>query len=229
MIQDVHNQVKSIPGVEFALSHIGEIWAYVQERVFGKQRHTRNYEAELRHAPPTANTYMASLLGRFIAPEAEGRNATTAGTGAGAMAGMLSAAISQASNLAASGGSKSGGTARGEPLIPDHVTGDTERLNYINDQRRRLRSLLSAFDKEEDTIHLASSADTQGGSRSSIGRNRSDYEFETIRQEDVRGEERPSNERRTSKGWTGWMFGKGEDGGSGEHGHGKSSGVDVGR
>ena len=225
-IKDAHDVVKSIPGVEFALQHSAEIWAYVMQRVFGKDvRRQRSLEEEVRHAPPSANTYVASLLGRFIAPEAESSGAASAGAGAAGMAGLLSTALSQASNLAAAGGNRSmsGGAVRGEPLIPEHLGSDKERLSYITGQRDRLRSLLSAYEKEEETIHLAAGAGTKGRVDNSMGRSKSEHEFETIGSEDVGDEGRTGNERRTSKGgWAGWVFGNKE-------GDAKSSGVDTGR
>ncbi|KAL9056116.1 MAG: hypothetical protein Q9162_003179, partial [Coniocarpon cinnabarinum] len=224
-IKDAHDTVKSIPGVEFALQHAGELWAMIQQRVFGKDvRKQRNLEEEVRHAPPSANTYVASLLGRFIAPEAEGAGATAAG--ASSMAGLLNTALSQASNLATAGGSRSvsgpaGSGSRGEPLIPEHLSSDRERLGYITGQRDRLRTLLSAYDKEEETIHLAASG-SKGKSEHTVSRNRSEHEFETIGQEDVSEDGRSAgDERRQSKGWSGWMFGGNQEA--------KSSGVDTGR
>lgn len=208
--------------MDLALQHTHEIWAYILAKLFGKDvKRKRDAAQEAAHAPPTANSYVASLLGRFIAPEVEDRSGSAQAQGA--MAGLLSSALSQASGLAAGGArSVSGGSgapARGEPLIPGNLNSDSERLNYIGSQRQRLKTLMSAFDREEETIHLAA-----GSGARDIARNRSEYEFETIGQEDV-GDERPGAERRTSKGWTGWMFGKGVEGAEG----GKSSGVDTGR
>lgn len=224
--------------------HVERGVEYVKTNLLGwPASPTRNLAAEAARAPPSSNNYVASLLGRFSPPFAAGDAAS--GTGAAAISGLLGTALAQASSLASapsgsaaasrsvSGGGRGGGF--NEALIPPNLSSDAERLEYIASRREQLRTLLGAFEREEETIHLASTAGAAGGAGlgvgggsgrgSSMGRSKSEAEFETIGEEDAGTPPASGGAAQVKEGWGGWLFGKGKE----NRAQGRSSGVDVGR
>lgn len=202
---------------DFGLGHLEALWEYVKTNVLGQPPSRRDPAADAARAPPASNSFVASLLGRFTAPTPAG-----AGPQAGLSA-LLGSALAQASNLTAAAGAGTGSATRDvhrDALIPAHLSSDGERLAYIKSQREHLRTLLGAFDREEQTINLASVDGSSG-----MGRSRSENEFETIRSEDA-GPPPGVGGRASSGSWGAWIVGKGKEA---AREAATSSGVDVRR
>lgn len=143
-----------------------------------------------RPTPPSSRqvSYSTSLLQRFVMPTARD---STAQAGAGDLFSVLGNVMQQAGyaksrelqpeDLAASG------------LIPPSISGQ-ERVNYIFEQRDRLRTLLQAFDQEasQSGHHEASSSGSPplsaGGFNKPSGllsKSRSELDFEDLGNEDL--------------------------------------------
>lgn len=207
LIADVHGMLRTA-----GLAHIEDLIEYIRVQLLGGAPARRDHAAEAAAAPPgTTNSYVAGLLGRFAASSLPASATPPAASGLSA---LLGSALAQASS---SLGSATSAPSRGAPdaLLPAHLSTDRERLTYIARQREHLRTLLGAYDREEQTIHLA------GAGSDGMGRSRSEAEFETIRSEDVGGAEGEISSP-GGAGWGTWLMGKGKEAA-------RSSGADVPR
>ncbi|TWU76053.1 hypothetical protein ED733_007380 [Metarhizium rileyi] len=93
--------------------------------------------------------YMQSLLSRFSVPTTRWAGAANTGND---FYNLLTSAVSAASNAGGLAGGPGGSSARSMTdsgtLIPPHLRGSAERMNFIAAQRERLQFVLSALDRE---------------------------------------------------------------------------------
>jgi hypothetical protein len=115
-------------------------------------------EATPSEAPGASQSYTQSLLARFSIPTTRWAGATNTGND---FYNLLASAVSAASSAGAFGGSSGRGMTESGTLIPPHVQGSAEKMNFIAAQRERLNIVLSALDREAQQIQR----DGAGGSR----------------------------------------------------------------
>jgi receptor expression-enhancing protein 1/2/3/4 len=194
--------------------------------------------------PPTGVGYAQSLLQRFSMPTAR-PGVGGAGFGGQDLYGMLSSTLGSAY---AGGAARDGHMSASGALIPENIQGKDEKLSYISAQRDRLRTLMSAFDREASSIATSSKAGSADrGIEADVDRrmremdqsdglrkSKSELEFESV-DHDVgtvrQGQADPSQ----GGSWMPWGWGArtvsgvamGQ--GHGEGDMGASSGVDVRR
>ena len=202
--------------------------------------------------PPSTFSYTQSLLARFNLPAARpavASNLSSATSTATEFYTLLASAVSAASS---SGPTATASQARdlsnSGTLIPPNVHGE-ERLSFISAQRERLSILLSALDKEANTIQTRSPRDpssTAEGeaterSRSAMSSRKSETDFVKIEAESGAEDEQSGSKLKTPQGssgsWLPWGWGAKPEG-SGEpyptssgvttaEDKGKSSGVEF--
>lgn len=106
--------------------------------------------------------YTQSLLARFSVPTTRWAGAANTGND---FYNLLASAVSAASSAGGFAGVPSGTSGRSMTdsgtLIPPHVRGSAEKMNFIAAQRERLNIVLSALDREAQQIQR----DGDGGSR----------------------------------------------------------------
>lgn len=182
---------------------------------------------------PSAYTYTQSLMARFNLPSAKPSFPSNSIGGATSTAtdfySLLASAVSAAtSSNAAAGGPGDREPSHGGSLIPANVSG-IERITFIQAQRERLSILLSALDKEAQTIqnekrvprNISSMSfdgtsseddnlDRPKSSASGMTSRKSEPDFEKIDAdsgtEDV-GNTRRIAERTSSGNWLPWAWG----------------------
>lgn len=107
-------------------------------------------------ATPTRFTYAQSLIARFNLPSARPAVPTNPIPGATSTAGDFYTLLAAAANVVTSATSGSRDLSNSGTLIPPSMAAG-ERLPFIEEQRKRLGFLLSALDKEANTIEQSSS------------------------------------------------------------------------
>lgn len=109
-----------------------------------------------------SQSYTQSLLARFSVPTTRWAGAANTGN---EFYNLLASAVSAASSAGAFPGNPGGSSGRNMTdsgtLIPPHVRGSAEKMNFIAAQRERLNIVLSALDREAQQIQ----SDGAGGSR----------------------------------------------------------------
>ncbi|TGO26719.1 hypothetical protein BPAE_0054g00270 [Botrytis paeoniae] len=205
---------------------------------------------------PSTYSYTQSLMARFNLPSARPSFPLNPVGGAASSAtdfySLLASAVSAAtSSNAATGGSDTRDLSNSGMLIPPHVSG-SERMTFIQAQRERLSILLSALDKEAQTLqnekrvprNISSMSfdgtsseddnlDRPKSSMSGMTSRKSEPDFEKIDAdsgtEEV-GKARKMMERTTSSGnWMPWAWGAKPADSTDNHSEdkGKSSGIDA--
>ena len=217
LIISAHDRAKSA-----GLTYLKRAIEFVKENLLGIQPKARP------ETPPShGGNYAQSLLSRFNLPSARDGLAAPAGD----FYGLLSAALGSTS--ATSGTSsremQAEDLSRSGVLIPPGMTSASEKITFLSTQREKLRVLLSAIDKEADTIGPEATIERDVDRRmageqlgESLRKSRSEAEFEEIGNEDLKGEKvKPQG-----SGWMPWAWGaKGE---SGNMTNRKASGADAG-
>lgn len=171
--------------------------------VFGLQP-----KAESRpQTPRYGGSYAESLLSRFNLPSARDGLAAPAGD----FYGLLSAALGQI-------GSRTNPEAKIEEmsasgmLVPQGITGTANKLSFLENQKERLRVLLSALEKESQTLeteaHIEKDVESRIGEGSHRGgvamhKSKSEAEFEAIDKDEASGQ--TGAHPTTSGGGGGWM------------------------
>ncbi|KAM0182783.1 hypothetical protein ACHAPF_001031 [Botrytis cinerea] len=204
---------------------------------------------------PSAYSYTQNLMARFNLPSARSSFPLHSVGGAASSAtdfySLLASAVSAAtSSNTATGGSDARDLSNSGMLIPPHVSG-IERITFIQAQRERLSILLSALDKEAQTLqnekrvprNISSMSfdgtsseddnlDRPKSSMSGMTSRKSEPDFEKIDAdsgtEEV-GKARKMMERTSSSGnWMPWGWGaKPGDSTDKSEDKGKSSGIDA--
>ncbi|EDO02112.1 hypothetical protein SS1G_04588 [Sclerotinia sclerotiorum 1980 UF-70] len=204
---------------------------------------------------PSAYSYTHNLMARFNLPSARPSFPSNPIGGATSTAtdfySLLASAVTAAtSSNAATGGSEGRDLSNSGMLIPPHVSGN-ERITFIQAQRERLSILLSALDKEAQTLqnekrvprNISSMSfdgtsseddnlDRPKSSMSGMTSRKSEPDFEKIDAdsgtEEV-GNRRREAERTSSANWMPWAWGAKSTSPTGNFSDdkGKSSGVDA--
>jgi len=213
-----------------SLAYIRQAIEYVRTNVLGLAPSPAPPE------PTETQTYTQALLARFSVPAAKWTG--SANTGAD-FYNLLAGAVAAASGAA---GSLGGGSAAGpgrSGLIPSNLQSSSEKMTFIAAQRDRLNFILSALDKEAQNLQ---GADTAGASHShgnrapsmsydgteddeptqrppsvlsmgsSIKKNRSEADFETIDADSLAEDDAAVRRRNatTARGsWMPWNWGAG--------------------
>ncbi|VUC28589.1 unnamed protein product [Clonostachys rosea] len=182
--------------------------------------------------PAGPQSYTQSLLARFSVPTARWTGSATAGTD---IYSILAGAVAAASGAAAGNGS--GGSIPRDKLIPSDLKSSGEKMSFIEIQRERLNTLLSALDQEALALQQnqgqaserASSMSMDGGDDEptqrvgggiwgGLNKSRSEADFEKIEAESGAEDESSIRKRNTpaSKGgsWVPWGWGAGSEPGS---------------
>ncbi len=158
--------------------------------------------------PNQGGNYAQSLLSRFNLPSAREGLAAPAGD----FYGLLTAALGTAN---ASSGTSSREVqvedlSRSGTLIPSGMTSASEKITFLSTQRDRLRVLLSALDKEADTLGPEATIERDIDKRMAgeqlgdgLRKSRSEAEFEEIGQDDLTGEKAKPQ----ASGWMPWIWG----------------------
>ena len=237
----MHEQAKAA-----GLQYFYQAVDLVREKLLGLPRRA----ATTPTPPPSgAGGYAQSLFARFNIP-----SAATAGLGSQAsdIYSLLSSAVASATATGKSRDVQAEELSASGRLLPRDVasSSDTEKARYISSQREILKTLLSAFDREENNLSDTNDDLAYGHSYGSgLRKNRSDNSFQNIEHEDLGasslGHKSRSGGHRAASGegagWTrGWFIGGGDDaaeGGSDAAGFAqrsveeiaKASGVDMRR
>lgn len=192
--------------------------------------------------PPETQSYTQSLLSRFNVPAAKWAGSANSGSD---FYSLLSSAVAAATN---SGGQPSGTRSAGDvvnptTLIPPHLRNSNDRMSFISAQRDRLNIVLAALDREAQDMRTdAQRAHDRASDRrapsmsfdgndyydeptqrppssfSSLGRSRSEADFEKIDAESGAEDEGMPRRRnvggagvRTASGgsWVPWGWGEG--------------------
>ncbi|CAH0014710.1 unnamed protein product [Clonostachys rhizophaga] len=184
--------------------------------------------------PTGPQSYTQSLLARFSVPTARWTGSATAGTD---IYSILAGAVAAASGVAA--GNASGGSIPRDRLIPSDLKSSGEKMSFIEIQRERLNTLLSALDQEalalqNQAAERPSSMSMDGGDGEptqrvgggiwgGLNKSRSEADFEKIEAESGAEDESSIRKRNTpgskAGSWVPWGWGAGSEPGT-------SSGVD---
>jgi len=157
-------------------------------------------------APAAGQSYAQSLMSRFNMPAAR--------AGGDNLYSLVNQALSGASALyTGNKDAQAAELARNANIIPDSISNNDDRLDYVTSQRERLMTLLQAFDREADNVRAARESGTRYYDGSSgLSKSRSEAEFDRIEVDEV-GAERPPYpitpppmDRRTSSGWMPWNW-----------------------
>ncbi|KAG9244910.1 TB2/DP1, HVA22 family-domain-containing protein [Calycina marina] len=136
-ISSAHDRAKAL-----GLLYLKQGIDLVKQAVFGIQP-----KEPTPPSTPTTFSYAQSLISRFNLPAARPTTATT--SSANDFYSLLGSAVSAATTTAS--GKQTRDLSNSGVLIPPSVDGD-DRLSFITAQRERLSILLSALDKEANTL-----------------------------------------------------------------------------
>ncbi|KAG5944121.1 hypothetical protein E4U53_006932 [Claviceps sorghi] len=159
------------------------------------EQHASSAESASTSASAAPQGYTQSLLARFSVPSARWAGATPSGND---FYNLLAGAVSAATG--AGGGLSEGSTSSPDTLVPPHLRGATERINFIAAQRERLNIVLGALDREAQQIqregnsssnnnHLGGEDEASQRSRSGssifsgLSKSRSETDFEKVEAE----------------------------------------------
>ena len=101
-------------------------------------------------------------------------------------------------------------------LIPQGITGTTEKMTFLAQQREKLRVLLSALDKEAQHLETEDGIERDVSMRlgeekrmgGDLTKSRSEAEFDTIDRDEASGQSGSGNKNAASEGgWMGWVWG----------------------
>jgi len=194
-----------------------------------------------RSSAAAGSSYAQQLLSRFNLPAAREGLAAPAGDFYGLVASAL-ALVASALALATSG---TGGAAAARDaavedlsasgvLIPQSLRGYDEKMNYVSQQRERLRLLLQAFDREAFLLAGQEDDARAGGPVAAAGadlaKSRSELDFEKLSSDELAGRSSDYAGKPGSPGAAGgWMPWSWSGSKPVPEDTGKSSGVDTGR
>jgi receptor expression-enhancing protein 1/2/3/4 len=186
--------------------------------------------------PSPYYSYASSLISRFNLPSERSAAPTSGSTStANDFYGLLAAAVNAATSNTGFSSSTTRDLSNSGTLIPPTVKGDAERMSFINAQRDRLSTLITALDKEATNLqggstvrarHVPSmffdgngnseddSNDRPKSSTSGLSSRKSEPDFEKIDAEsgteEVESKKRRQTTRTVSGGsWLPWSWGAG--------------------
>lgn len=151
---------------------------------------------------------------------AVGALGTATGAAGGVAAGAAASAFSRGMGLGVGGGGGGGNMTSSGTLVPPHVQ-DADRASFLATQRDRLRTLLSALEREaaqledeEDVLAKTSPLSRPLSSASGLSKSRSEADFEKIDAESGTEEDKPVRHRRHGHGGGAPVSGSGSGGAS---------------
>lgn len=179
-----------------------------------------------------AQGYTQSLLARFSVPTARWAGAANTGN---EFYNLLANAVSAATTAGGLTGGFSGrNVSSSGTLIPPHVRGSAERMNFIAAQRERLNIVLTALDREAQQIQSDGAHDTAEDEEptqrppsglsmfSGLSKSRSETDFEKVEADSEAEDEVNLRRRHASSGtgpgtggggsWMPWGWGAGAEG-----------------
>jgi receptor expression-enhancing protein 1/2/3/4 len=199
-ISNAHDHAKAA-----GLQYLKRAIEFVKENVFG-------IPAKAHSSPPPSShgSYAQNLLSRFNLPSARDGLAAPAGD----FYGLLGATLAQATKSGASREAQVEEMSASGTLIPPHMTSSTEKIHYISAQRDRLRVLLSALDKEANSLSVDEriAADVEkrigaAGPEDGLKKSKSEAEFDTIDRHEAGSGGDKQDEKSASGGWMPWNWG----------------------
>lgn len=139
-IGDAHEKLKAA-GLQYAKQAI----EWVKVNLLGGQARPPT--------PPSSRqgSYAQQLFSQFNLPSARQGFAAPAGD----FVGLLSSALQYTTSKGQSREDAAQELSRSGALIPDNISSNAERMNYVSAQRERLNVLLSAFDREAYNLSTA--------------------------------------------------------------------------
>ncbi|KAL8674122.1 MAG: hypothetical protein Q9168_001459 [Polycauliona sp. 1 TL-2023] len=195
LITNAHDRARAV-----GLQYLKRAIDFVKQNLLGMQA---------QHAPPPSQgeTYAQNLFSRFNLPSARQGLAAPAGD----FYGLLSAAVG---HVGAGGGSRAAEVeemSRSGTLIPKDITDNTAKMTFLATQRERLRTLLTALDKEasdlsnEEVIQKDVQRRLGDIPGENLRKSRSEAEFDTIDDEEEIGSEKQG--KTAVSGWMPWQWG----------------------
>lgn len=190
--------------------------SYLKHAIELFKQHVLGFPPKAPTPPPTPGpfSYTQSLMARFNLPSARASMPANPVIGATNTANdfytLLASAVSAATSrdpFAADSG-ETRDISNSQTLIPPSVQGE-ERLSFIASQRERLSILLSALDKEANTLQTGEGAsDYSRRSGSGLSSRKSEGDFEKIDAESEAEDGASHSRRQTSGGsWMPWDWG----------------------
>lgn len=210
-ISEAHDKAKAL-GLQYMKATI----EWIKVNVFGMP-------PKAPTPPPSrSGSYAQQLLSRFNLPSARDGLAAPAGDFYSLLASALQmATTSSTSREAAVEDLSASGT-----LIPQDIRSYDEKMNYVSQQRERLRVLLQAFDRE---AFMLAGQDETSGRGADLSKSKSESDFEKLSADELAGRSSNNAGKPGSPdiggGWMPWTWGAK----TAPEGTGKSSGVDTGR
>ncbi|MCJ1472756.1 hypothetical protein MMC13_001405 [Lambiella insularis] len=201
-ISETHDKAKKA-----GLGYVEQLIEYIKQNVLGMQSKAIP-ESHLQQG-----SYAQSLLSRFNLPSAREGLAAPAGD----FYGLLSAAMGTMARNSTSRDVHVDEMGHAGTLIPQNITSTAAKINFLATQREKLRSLLSALDKEASVLEIERDVDRRLGGAGQAGtgmfqRSKSEAEFDNIDKAEASGQT-PAKE--TSSGsWMPWAWGARADPGS---------------
>ena len=203
LIISTHDRARSA-----GLTYLKRLIEFVKENLLGIQPKARP------ETPPShGGNYAQSLLSRFNLPSARDGLAAPAGD----FYGLLSAALGSSGAMSGGGGSSSkelqaDDLTRSGTLIPPGMTSASEKMTFLSTQRERLKVLLSALDREADTLDPEVSIERDIDRRlagehlgEALRKSKSEAEFEEIGEDELKGGDRAKPTQ--ASGWMPWAWG----------------------
>lgn len=180
--------------------------------------------------PGRDGSYAETLLSRFNLPSSrQGFHASP-----GDFYGLLSAALGQVSGNGASREAQTKELSRNGLLIPQGLTSATEKMTFLATQQDRLRTLLTALDREASKLsneeEIQKDVDKRLGPpivEEGLRRNKSEAEFEAIEKDELGGD-RVSKKGGGGGSWIPWgLWGAKNDIATKDFNKGISTGADT--
>lgn len=164
-------------------------WEYLKAAIEWARENLLGQKAREQPVEKHGGTYAQNLLSRFNLPSARQGLAAPAGD----FYGLLSAAVGQMSG--ASREAQVDSMSRSGVLIPEGMTSRAEKMTFLETQKERLRTLLTALDKEAEGIQneemIEEDVDRRmSGMESShegLAKSRSGTPFERIEKDEAEG------------------------------------------
>lgn len=138
--------------------------------------------------PAGPQSYTQSLLSRFSVPAARWSPSATSGPD---FYSMLSGAVAAATGTSATASSSSAAGGGSSTLIPPHLQGSSEKMTFISAQRDRLNIVLSALDREAQSLRTEAQRAGQAASSSSSHRRAPSMSYDGMEDDDNESTQRP--------------------------------------
>ncbi|MCJ1403233.1 hypothetical protein MMC11_006456 [Xylographa trunciseda] len=188
------------------LGYIEQLIEYVKSNVLGMQPKATSASHSQQES------YAQSLLSRFNLPSAREGLAAPAGD----FYGLLSAAMGTMARSAGSRDVQIDELSRTGTLIPQNITTTAAKVHFLSTQREKLRTLLSALDREASGLEIERDVERRmGGGQTTAGglqKSKSEAEFDTIDTAEASGQTSPKSASGGS--WMPWSWGAKADTGS---------------